>query len=77
MGCGHAAVLRGRIEGDLLILETINESSPLRLRMTWDTSDPARLTWRNESSVDGRDWFLIESYTMTPTYWAATGSKRT
>jgi hypothetical protein len=35
--------------------------------MTWDASNPARLTWRNESSVDGRTWKLIETYTMTPT----------
>ena len=63
---GHAAVMRGRIERDRLVFETIDDA-PVRLRMTWDASDPPRLTWRNESSTEGRDWFLIESYTMTPT----------
>jgi hypothetical protein len=72
---GHAAVLRGRIDRDLLVLETLDDARP-RLRMTWDASDPTRLTWRNESSVDGRDWSLIESYTMTPTYSAGAGIKR-
>ena len=62
---GHAAVMRGRINGARLVFETVGEAPP-RLRMTWDASDPARLTWRNESSVDGRDWFPIETYTMTP-----------
>lgn len=65
---GHAAVLRGRIEGDRLIFETVDGSSPVRLRMTWDASDPDRLMWRNESSADGRDWSLIEAYTMIPTH---------
>jgi hypothetical protein len=63
---GHASVMRGWIDGDLLVFETIDDS-PVRLRMTWDAANPARLTWRNESSVDGKDWFLIETYTMTPT----------
>jgi hypothetical protein len=62
---GHAGVLRGRIDGARLVFETVDDS-PVRLRMTWDAADPAHLTWRNESSVDGRDWLLIETYVMTP-----------
>jgi len=63
---GHAAVMRGWIDGDRLIFESTDDS-PVRLRMTWDASDPTALVWRNEASTDGRDWSLIEAYRMTPT----------
>jgi hypothetical protein len=63
---GHAAVMRGWIDGDLLTFETCDDS-PVRLRMTWDASTPTSLTWRNESSLDGAAWTLIESYQLTPT----------
>jgi hypothetical protein len=72
---GHASVMRGRIERELLVFETVDDS-PVRLRMTWDATNPARLTWRNESSVDGHDWSLIETYTMTPTGLTQTGATR-
>ena len=61
---GHAALMRGRVHGDRLIFET-TDASPPRLRMTWDASNPAELTWRNESSLDGVEWSLIEAYHMT------------
>jgi hypothetical protein len=64
---GHAAVLRGRIDGDRLVFETVDREARVRLRMTWDASQPTRLTWRNESSVDDRAWLPIETYVMTPT----------
>jgi hypothetical protein len=62
---GHADVMRGHIDGDRLVFESI-AGGPVRLRMTWDASDPASITWRNESSMDGRTWLLIETYRMTP-----------
>jgi hypothetical protein len=37
-----------------------------RLRFTWDASDPAVITWRNEMAVDDGSWFLIEEYPMVP-----------
>jgi hypothetical protein len=61
---GHADVMSGRIDGDQLIFETPGDR-PLPLRMTWDASDPAAVTWMNEVCVDGR-WALIERYRMTP-----------
>jgi hypothetical protein len=62
---GHAAVLRGWIDGDRFMLVTTDDG-PMRQRMIWDTTDPNDLTWRNEASVDGGPWTLIETYHMTP-----------
>ena len=62
---GHADVMRGWIDGDRLTFETIGE--PLaRLRLVWDASDPNDRTWRNEMSVGGGPWTLVEAYHMTP-----------
>jgi hypothetical protein len=38
----------------------------VRLRMVWDASDPSTLYWKNEMSIDGRPWALIEEYEMKP-----------
>jgi hypothetical protein len=62
---GHADVLGGRIDGDLLVFESLGEP-PVRLRLTWDASDPLELRWRNEVSQDGRTWMLVEEYRCTP-----------
>ena len=57
--------MRGQIDGDRLVFESVGE--PLvRLRLTWDASDPNELTWRNEMSVGGAPWSLVEEYRMTP-----------
>src|SRR5262249_36332112 len=49
-----------------LVFETVGR--PVPLRMTWDGSDPAAITWVNEfQAPDGR-WQSIEKYTMTPIY---------
>jgi hypothetical protein len=60
---GHAMVYGGRIEGDRLIFESPGDA-PVRLRFTWDASDPAVTLWRNEMAVGSGDWFLIEEYPM-------------
>jgi hypothetical protein len=62
---GHADVMHGWIEGDRLTFETIG-NPPVRLRLLWDVSDPRDLTWRNEMSVGGGPWMLVEEYHMTP-----------
>jgi hypothetical protein len=62
---GHADVMRGWIDGDRLIFETIGEP-PVRLRLVWDVSDPNAMVWRNEMSVAGAPWFLVEEYALTP-----------
>lgn len=62
---GHAEVFRGRIDGDCLVFESL-EGAAARLRFTWDASDPAVITWRNEMAVGDGPWFLIEEYRMVP-----------
>jgi hypothetical protein len=58
--------MRGRIHGNRLVYESVG-GDPVRLRMTWDISDPGSAVWTNESSVAGGPWTLVESYRMTPT----------
>jgi hypothetical protein len=62
---GNTDVYRGNIEGDLLIFETMPDV-PVRLRFTWDASDPTVTTWRNEMALEDGSWFLIEEYPMLP-----------
>jgi hypothetical protein len=62
---GHADVYRGHIDGDRLIFES-PEGTGTRLRLTWDVSDPAMITWRNEMAMPDGSWFLIEEYPMLP-----------
>ena len=62
---GNASVLRGRIEGARFIIESL-AGEPLRLRMSWDLLEPGRVAWRNECSVAGGPWQLIEEYLCTP-----------
>jgi hypothetical protein len=62
---GNAIVMRGRIDGDRLVFETIGEP-PVCLRLVWDVSDPMDVVWRNEMSVGGAPWSLVEEYHCTP-----------
>jgi hypothetical protein len=62
---GHADVLRGWIDGDRLTFETVAEA-PVRLRLVWDVTDPGDLLWRNEMSLGGAPWSLVEEYHCTP-----------
>jgi hypothetical protein len=63
---GHADVMRGWIDGGRLTFETIGDPSA-RLRLTWDITDSAGTTWRNETSVGGGPWSLVEEYHCQPT----------
>ena len=62
---GHAAVYRGRIDGDRLIFESLGDAAA-RLRLTWDASAPDVITWRNEMTTGAGTWFLVEEYRMVP-----------
>jgi len=62
---GHADVMSGHIEGDLLTFVT-EPGAPVHLRLTWDVSNPRDITWCNEASADGQTWMVIETYHMTP-----------
>ena len=62
---GHADVYRGHLDGDRLVFDSMPGAAP-RLRFTWDASEPAVITWRNEMSVADGSWLLIEEYPMVP-----------
>lgn len=62
---GNSDVYRGYVEGDRLVFESMPDA-PVRLRFTWDASDPDVTTWRNEMALEDGSWFLIEEYPMVP-----------
>ena len=39
---------------------------PVRLRLSWHLADENTLTWRNEVSIQGAPFNLIERYLCTP-----------
>jgi hypothetical protein len=61
---GHAEVMRGAIDGDRMVFESVGDP-PVRIRLTWELADGAVL-WRNEMSVQGGPWSLVEDYVCTP-----------
>lgn len=61
---GNAMLNAGRIEGDILVLETPGDP-PVRLRMSIDLSDEARPRWYSEVAQQGEPWLRIEEYTGT------------
>jgi uncharacterized protein DUF1579 len=69
---GNAMVMRGWIDGDQLTFETI-DAEPVRLRMVWDATEPGVLMWRNEMSIAGGPFTLVEEYRCTP---ATVGNSR-
>jgi hypothetical protein len=62
----NLAMYRGRIEGDRLVYESVGESLP-RIRLTWALVDAEHATWRNEYTLDGSVWILVEEYQMVVT----------
>jgi hypothetical protein len=67
---GFASLLSGTLEDDCLqmTLETTQGpgGQPIAFRFIWDAGVAGVITWRNESSVAGGPWQLIEHYRMTP-----------
>jgi hypothetical protein len=59
----NLGLYRGRVEGDRLIYESLQEGLP-RIRLTWILTDATHCAWRNEFTVDGETWGLIEEYQM-------------
>jgi hypothetical protein len=62
---GHADVMRGAIHGDRLLFESIGDTR-VQLRLIWDASDPNEIIWRNEMSLTGGPFKLVEEYRCTP-----------
>lgn len=57
--------MNGWIDGERLTFESPPDE-PARIRLTWDLTDPARMVWRNEISVGGEPWRLVEQYDCRP-----------
>jgi hypothetical protein len=57
------AMYRGTIDGNRLVYEPIQEELP-RIRLTWELTESTHCKWRNELTLDGHTWSLIEEYDM-------------
>jgi hypothetical protein len=62
---GRAALLRGRIVADQMVFESISDQPPF-IRLTWELSPQGSILWRNEMSLDGSSWMLVEDYEIEP-----------
>ncbi len=67
---GPTSVCTGRIEDDQLVMTSQSlvmfVGHPAKLRFIWDILGPERIAWKNEISVEGQPWQLIEEYVMAP-----------
>ncbi len=63
---GTTGVMRGYIDGDILVFESIRGDDPVHIRLCWEIKGPDEMTWINEMSVDGSPWTLVEAYRLTP-----------
>lgn len=61
---GQARVMRGRIAGDRLILETTGDPE-VRQRMTWEATGPTGVVWTNQVCLDAGRWSTVERYHLT------------
>ena len=59
----NLGLYRGHLESDRLVYESLQEGFP-RIRLTWILDDETHCRWRNEFTVDGTTWSLIEEYAM-------------
>jgi hypothetical protein len=57
------ALFRGQIEDNRLVYESMAEALP-RIRLTWILDDATHARWRNEYTLDGSAWTLVEEYRM-------------
>jgi hypothetical protein len=62
---GVAFIFHGELVEGRLLMESLGDG-PVKLRFTRDASDPKAVTWKNEMSIEGGLWSLIEKYVMTP-----------
>jgi hypothetical protein len=62
---GSAALMRGWIEGPRFIIETLGEAV-VQSRMAWERLADGQVAWRNDCSINGGPWFLVEEYLCRP-----------
>ena len=61
---GHVEILAGHIDGNLLTFDSIGDP-PVRLRLFWRLADDNTMIWRNEVSIQGGPFILVERYICT------------
>lgn len=59
----NLSIFRGRLDGNQLIYELLTGDLP-RIRLTWILDDATHARWRNEYTLDGSSWILVEDYRM-------------
>lgn len=68
---GVTGIMRGELRGATFTMTPMTEvqaaGQPAVIRLIWDAGDPQALHWRNEASINGGPWFLIEDYVCVPT----------
>jgi hypothetical protein len=57
------AIYRGELSERTLVYEPLGDALP-RIRLTWLLDDETHARWRNEITLDGIAWNLIEEYAM-------------
>ena len=62
---GSAALLRGYIDGATFVIEVLGDG-PVQNRMEWKLMDGGRVAWRNDCSISGGPWQLVEEYVCVP-----------
>ena len=62
---GRAGLLRGWIDADRMVFESVGEQPPF-IRLTWELTPHGSILWRNEMSFDRAGWMLVEDYEIEP-----------
>ena len=63
---GHAGVMRGTIDENRLRFESLGDAA-VRIRLIWQRTSGAEMSWTNEISIGDGPWSLVETYRLTPT----------
>jgi hypothetical protein len=59
----NLSIFRGWLDGNRLVYESLSDALP-RIRLTWILDDASHARWRNEYTLDGETWTLVEEYRM-------------
>jgi hypothetical protein len=62
---GIAALFRGQVQGNTLVMETPGDL-PVRMRLTWDITPTGVVAWKRETKFPGGPWNLQREYRITP-----------
>jgi hypothetical protein len=76
---GRCVPFTGAIEGDRFTITSDGATiggMPVRLRMIWDLTGTEAMRWRNEMSVAGAPWTLVEEYDMQPDREVEAGNRK-